>query len=107
MQLIGHGVTFYLYDSQDGVDWQADLHKILGAHACAQRPTQYQHRGELYFLQQLGTHRWRTRNAKSAKLFIIPVCEPVAYEHSLASSHQRDCTLAGIPARCRACGLWV
>ena len=42
-----------------------------GANRAAYSEDQYS--GELFFLRQLRTHRWRTRDPESALLFVVPL----------------------------------
>ena len=73
------GVPFYIYDKEDGVDWEATLKRILRTRwLCANKPSDLQSRGEVFFLKQLQKHRWRTRRPGAAEIFVLPVFMNVA-----------------------------
>jgi len=70
---------FYIYDERDGVSWDADLSRVLRREcleALKGEPGQYL--GELFFLRQLRSHRWRTLDPSDADLFIVPALLTVA-----------------------------
>ena len=70
---------FYIYDERDGVSWDADLSRVLRRECLeALQGEPGQHLGELFFLRQLRSHRWRTLDPSDADLFIVPALLTVA-----------------------------
>ena len=61
------------------MDWEPTLQRILRTRwLCANKPSDLQYRGEVFFLKQLQKHRWRTRRPGAAEIFVLPVFMNVA-----------------------------
>ena len=74
-------LPFYLYegpDFDDGSWFERCARGLRG-----ETVTEDQYSGEHYFLNQLRQHRWRTRSASSALLFVVPIYANAAMQPSV------------------------
>jgi hypothetical protein len=77
-------LKFYLYDY--GLDSLDNIQSCM-----EQDYKRYSYSGDIYFLQQLRGHRWRTLDEDNADLFIVPsVNSPAARGWCNADAHQKD-----------------